>query len=161
MSRRIVFGLLSVMGLLCAGQTLHADVAICLIAIEPKSCADKFGAWPGFDENAFACGANICGATVPPSCSLANTWRTNLNEEGWFTEQPDYTTPISPATGFNRTPTIWWNCKVIMGCVNCEYYVGDPKKPEGQYCAPGVKSRTGIQLFAKVNNTPCQGIEAP
>lgn len=161
MSRRIVFGLVSMMGLLCAGQTLHADEVSCLIAIEPKSCVDKFGAWPGPDETAFACGSSICAATVPPSCSLPNTWRTNTTEPGWFTEQPEYRTPISPETGFNRTPILWWNCKTTMGCVNCAFYVGDPNKPQGHYCAPGMKSRVGFQLYAKVNNIPCAGIEAP
>lgn len=161
MSRRIVFGLVSVMGLLCAGQTLHADVAVCLIAIEPKSCADKFGAWPGFDENAFACGSKLCGATIPPSCTEPTTWRTNANQANWITEQPEYRTPISPETGFNRTATTVWLCKTTMGCVACDFYFGDPNKPQGHYCAPGAKSHQIIQLFAKINNIPCAGIEAP
>ncbi len=161
MLRRIVVGLVSVMGLLCAGQTLHADAAICLIAIEPTSCAIKFGAWPGPNEAAFDCASNLCAATVPPSCDKPNTWRTNTNELNWNSEQPDYRPPISPETGFNRTPTLLYVCKDTMGCVACIYYAGDPNKVRGHYCLSGSKNREGIQLFAKVNNEPCAGIDPP
>jgi hypothetical protein len=64
MLRKIVFGLVSMMGVLCAGQTLYAQVA-CLVSIEPKACKNLLGVWPGLGESPFACNAVLCGATVP------------------------------------------------------------------------------------------------
>lgn len=161
MLRRIVFGLVSVMGFLCAGQTLNAQIS-CLISIEPQSCFSKFGVWPGPDQAAFPCCSKLCAATAPdPTCEWSNTWRTNMDEESWHTEVPNFRTPISPETGFMRGPTLVQHCQDTMVCFGCEFYNGDPTKPRGSYCLTGVQDSKTIQLMAKVNNVPCPGIPAP
>jgi hypothetical protein len=143
-------------------QTLHPEACTCLIAMQPKSCEDNFGPWPGASQTPFACADVVCAATTPPTCLNTSTWRENLDQTAWITEHPDYTVPMIPQTGLNRKNVDFVKCRSTTGCVSpCPFVPGSSTRPPGYFCGVGAVQRSVISLWAKCGNLPCQGIDPP
>jgi len=134
----------------------------CLMSNGTLSCLSEFGTRPPGQPDTVNCGAQICQATLPPTCPINATirWTNPIDATSWIVESPKFTVPPLGSVGQMRTPVGVQVCTYDSFCSGCQF--NPQMSPQGEYCLKQTVAKQTYPLYALCLDgagqpQPCEG----